>query len=100
MTSFTRLLCRARKSGGEWRIAALQAIYIRDQLEPCNPAEVPTIDLVKLNQHRASYRHLSYALEASGRPLRDDLPGVDGPEQVAALRAADRRWLRGAGTPF
>ena len=93
MTSFTRLLSRARKSQGEWRIAGMQAIYIRDQLEPCNPAEIPKIDLAKLNQYRRSYRHLSYALEANGRPLRDDLPGVDRPLLVSALRAADRKWL-------
>ena len=93
MTSFTRLLSRARKSHGKWRIAGLQAIYIRDQLEPCNPAEVPKIDLAKLNRYRLSYRHLSYALEANNRPLRDDLPGVDRPQMVSALRAADREWL-------
>ena len=93
MTSFTRLLSRVRKTEGKWRIAGLQAVYIRDQLEPCNPAEVPKIDLAKLNQHRLSYRHLSYALEANGRPLRDDLPGVDRPQMVSALRAADRKWL-------
>ncbi len=93
MTSFTRLLSRVRKSHGKWRIAGLQAIYIRDQLEPCNPAEVPKIDLGKLNQYRLSYRHLSYALEANGRPLRDDLPGVDRPQMVDELRAANSKWL-------
>ena len=99
MTSFTRLLYRVRKSKGEWRILELKAIYIRDQLEPCNPAEIPKIDLAKLNQYRASYRHLSYALQANGRPLRDDLPGVDQPELVTALRAADRHWLHEVRTP-
>ena len=93
MTSFTRLLPRARKSCGTWRIAGLQAIYIRDQLEPCNPAEVPKIYLARLNQYRLSYRHLSYALEANNRPLRDDLPGVDRPQMVSALRVADCKWL-------
>lgn len=93
MTSFTRLLSRARKSEGKWRIAGLQAVYIRDQLEPCNPAEVPKTDLAKLNQHRLSYRHLSHALKASHRPLRDNLPGVDRPRMVSALRVADRKWL-------
>ena len=98
MTSFTRLLSRLRKSNGQWRIAELRAIYIRDQLEPCNPAEIPNIDLVKLNRYRPSYRHLSYALEANGRPLRDDLPGVDQPELVAAVRAANRHWLHESKT--
>ena len=96
MTSFTHLLCRVRKSQAEWRIAGLRAIYIRDRLEPCNPAQIPKIDLAKLARYRASHRHLSYALQANGRPLRDDLPGVDQPELVAALRAADRLWLHEA----
>ena len=95
MTSYTRLLYRARNAGGEWRIAGLRAIYIRDQLEPSNPAEIPQIDLVKLNLYRPSYRHLSYVLQANGRPLRNDLPGVDQPDAVTALRAAERRWLYG-----
>lgn len=93
MTSYTRLLVRARKSKGEWRIAALRAVYIRDLLEPCNPSEIPNIDTQKLKRYRPSYRHLSYILEAGGRPLRDDLPGVDWPETVAALRLAERQWL-------
>jgi hypothetical protein len=97
MTSYTRLLCRAQKADGEWRIAGLRAIYIRDQLESCNPAEIPKIDLDKLKLYRPSYRHLSYVLQANGRPMRSDLPGVDQPDVVIALRAAERGWLyRGA----
>ncbi|MGE4431157.1 MAG: nuclear transport factor 2 family protein [Sphingobium sp.] len=93
MTSFTRLLWRLRRSEGEWRIAAMRGVYIRDQLQSCNPVQIPPVDEGKLDGFRRSYRHLSYVLEASGRPLRDDLPGVDRPETVAALRAADREWL-------
>ena len=94
LMSYTRLLWRAQKINGEWRIAGLRAIYIRDTLEPCNPVEIPKIDEQKLKQYRPSYRHLSYVLEAQGRSLRNDLPGVDRPETVAALRAAERRWLK------
>ena len=93
MMSYTRLLWRAQKIKAEWRIAGLRAIYIRDTLEPCNPVEVPRIDVQKLNQYRPSYRHLSYVLQAQGRSLRDDLPGVDRPDTVAALRAAEHQWL-------
>jgi hypothetical protein len=99
LTSYCRLLCRVQKSGGEWRIAALRAIYIRDQLVPCHPAEIPKIDLEKLKQYRPSYRHLSYVLQAGGRPMHNDLPGVDQPEVVAALRAGDRQWLYGSEMP-
>lgn len=91
MTSYTRLLWRVR------RIAALRAVYIRDLLQPCNPVRIPRIDERKLEGFRPSYRHLSYILEASGRPLRDDLPGVDRPETISALRASDRDWLAQGG---
>ncbi|MGY2737021.1 hypothetical protein [Sphingomonas sp. UYP23] len=99
MTSFTRLLCRVQKANGVWRIAGLRAIYIRDLLEPCNPAEIPKIDLDKLKLYRPSYRHLSYVLQANGRPMRSDLPGVDQPDVVTALRAAGRGWLYRSEAP-
>ncbi|WP_241127540.1 nuclear transport factor 2 family protein [Novosphingobium terrae] len=93
MTGYTRLLWRARREKGEWRLAGLRGIYIRDTLEACNPAQVPVIDVKKLAQYRPSYRHLSYALAATGRTPRMDLPGVDQPEVVAAMRAAEQAWL-------
>ena len=72
-------------------------MYIRDLLAACNPAEVPQIDVEKLKTYRPSYRHLSYILEAGGRPLRNDLPGVDRPEEVVRLRATERAWLQDGG---
>ena len=92
-TSYTRLLWRTKRLKGEWLISGLRGIYIRDTLVPCNPTQVPKLDEEKLSQFRPSYRHLSYVLAAGGRPVRDDLPGVDQPETVAALRAGERKWL-------
>ncbi|AUW60126.1 hypothetical protein C1T17_06600 [Sphingobium sp. SCG-1] len=93
MTSFTRIMSRLQRIDGEWLIAAKHAVYIRDVLEPMNPKEVPEIDTEKLKQYRPSYRHLSYVLSLAGIPLRDDLPGVDRPEAVTALRVSEREWL-------
>ena len=97
MTSFTRLFYRMRKADGAWRILSLRAVYIRDLIEACNPVEIPPIDADKLKTYRPSYRHLSYILEVGGRPLRDDLPGVDRPASVAQLRNSDRAWLQSGG---
>ncbi|WP_238542476.1 hypothetical protein [Sphingomonas sp. PAMC 26621] len=91
--SYTRLLWRLQNVGGRWLIFGLRGIYIRDTLAACKPNQDVKLDEGKLAGFRASYRYLSYVLAASGRPARDDLPGVDRPETVDALRLAERRWL-------
>ena len=94
--SYTRLLWRTQKVKGRWLISGLRGIYISDTLSPCGPYQELKIDTKKLSAFRASYRYLSYVLDAGGRPARDDLPGVDRPETVKALRAAERQWLEHA----
>jgi hypothetical protein len=95
VTSYTRLLWRAQRYDRRWLIAGLHGIYIRDTLEACNPAQVPVIDLNKLAGFRSSYKHLSYLISARGAPVRNDRAGVDRPDLVAALRAAEQAWLNG-----
>ena len=91
--SYTRLLWRVERLNGQWLIAGLRAIYIRDTLQTSGPNLELKIDEKKLASFRISYRYLSYVLTANGRPVRDDLPGMDRPEIVDALRAAERQWL-------
>ena len=91
--SYTRLLWRTQKDDGRWLIAGLRGIYIRDTLASCGPDQAFRVDETKLAGFRPSYRYLSYVLTADGQPARDDLPGVDRPETVEALRAAERQWL-------
>lgn len=91
--SYTRLLWRTRKVDSNWLISGLRGIYIRDTLASCSPNHEVKVDEKKLAEFRASYRYLSYVLTAGGRPVRDDLPGVDRPETVEALRAGEREWL-------
>ena len=93
VVSHTRLLSRVLRSGGNWLIAGLRVLYIRDLLIPRNPHQVPDIDEVELSGFRDSYRYLSYVLAQSGHVPRTDLPGVDLPETVAALRAGEQRWI-------
>jgi hypothetical protein len=89
------LLWRAQTLDGRWLIAGLRMIYIRDVLQPCNPSRVPVVDEVEASRYRRSYRYLSYVFARSEHPARDDLPGVDRPDTVTALRAGEAKWLEG-----
>jgi SnoaL-like domain len=93
LVGYTRLLWRAQRSGDRWLIAGLRAMYISDMLLPRNPSRVPQIDDDALRAFRPSYKYLSYIITKSGRTIRDDLPGIDRPESVVALRAAEQQWL-------
>ena len=93
MTGFVRLLWRAEVLDGHWLIAGLRMIYIRDYLVPCNPSETPVINSRDLLAYRPAYRYLSYILARSPHAPRDDLPGIDRPETVDAVRASQTRWL-------
>lgn len=93
MTSFTRILWRLREGADGWRIDRMSCVYIHDTLEAVVPKRIPQIDHTKLATFRPSYRNLSYVLDALGVPIRDDLPGLDRPDQVAALREAEHAWL-------
>ena len=92
-TSYTRLLWRVQRSDGQWLIRGLRGLYIRDTLVPRDPNKMPKLDEEKLRGFRPSYRYLSYILTAGGSPAHNDLPGMDQPEVVAALREAEREWL-------
>ena len=88
-----RLLSRDLRQGDDWLIAGLRMIYIRDLLVPRDPTCVPVLDQSVLRSFRESYRYLSFILTQSGRAPRMDLPGVDQPESVVALRTKERQWL-------
>lgn len=91
--SQVRLLWRAQKLRDEWLLMALNVIYIRDMLIPCNPNRVPKIDEAELAKYRPSYKYEAYYFAKLGRPTSDNLPGIDQPETVAAARAGDTAWL-------
>lgn len=93
MVGTVRLLWRAQRLDERWLIAGLRMIYIRDCIIPCDPNRVPPINEADLARYRPSYRFLSYVLARSPNHPRDDLPGVDRPEMVEALRASEARWL-------
>jgi hypothetical protein len=93
LIGYARLFWRALRSGDRWLIAGLRATYISDMLLPRNPSRVPQIDDAVLRTFRPSYKYLSYVITKNGRAIQDDLPGIDRPESVVALRAAEQQWL-------
>ena len=95
-TAFVRLMWRTQMLEGRWLIAGLRCLYIRDLISPCNPGQVPHLDPVELDRYRVSYRFTSHHLSKLGLEPKDDLPGVDRPETVIALRQGERDWLHQA----
>ena len=92
-TGFVRLLWRAQRLGPRWLIAGLRGIYTRDLLQSCTPGDSLQLDERDLSGYRQSYRYLTHTLKTLGRQPSHDLPGVDRPETVAALREAETAWL-------
>ncbi len=92
-TGFVRLMWRAQRLNGNWLIAGLRCMYIRDLITPCNPSQVPHIEQAELDRYRPSYRFTSYHLSRLGLNPKDDLPGTDRPETIVSLRQEARAWL-------
>ena len=93
---YIRSRARLRRHGDRWLMAGLKAVYLHDLIVPLNPSQPPRIAPGTLEKYRRSYRSLCHMLVGQGLPARDDLPGVDKPETVAALVAAETAWLHGA----
>ena len=92
-TAFVRLMWRAQRLDGRWLIAGLRCLYIRDLISPCNPGQTPHLDQAELDRYRVSYRFTCHHLARLGLDPKDDLPGVDRPETMVALRQGERAWL-------
>lgn len=92
---FCHSLGRIERKTSKWLIAGHRVIYVHDWIIPVVPQRLPAIDEVRLSRFRKSYRYLSYMLEERGLPTRDDLPGLDRPDMVEALRIGERAWLTG-----
>ncbi len=93
---FVRLFWRARRSNGGWLLAGLRALYLIDLFHGRDPARPPVFDPEMLKSYRSPYRFLMCNLTNLGVPVRDDLPGVDQPEVVAAIRTEEVTWLNRA----
>ncbi|WP_420309196.1 nuclear transport factor 2 family protein [Streptomyces sp. YS-B37] len=97
LASYTRLLYRAAKIEGDWKIIALDPVYERDSLTPVLPGARIRVDAREVERYRAPYRFLAYVLERRGYPIGDDLFGDDRPGEVARLYENAHRWLSPPG---
>src|SRR5215472_16902602 len=85
MSSHARLLFRAERRQGVWRLFGFDAVYLRDEIAPVIPGQAVAIDPDAVRTFRPSYRLLSYCLTSGGFPVSNDLAGVDRPDLVDAL---------------
>ncbi len=101
LTAYSRIVERLEKRGRNWRISELKCVYQFDYLTPVNPDQPVALDPARLSRYRPSYSALSYWVEETrgAAAVRDDLPGVDRPETIDALYAANHTWLTKARRP-
>jgi len=92
-TSFMRLLYRAERREGVWRISDLTAVYEWDTLHPAMPGTDLRVDPSAVAGLRHSYRWLAYTRSLEGETLSADLPGIDRIDAVNALYEAAFNWL-------
>ena len=82
------------KRRGRWGIVLRRLIYEKDRIDPVDPAAVLKLDQSLLERFPIGYRHLAYLQTKIGYKVKEDMPGLDGPE-VAALYALGAEWLEG-----
>ena len=82
------------KRKGKWGLVWRRLTYEKDQIAPVDPTQAPKLDRKLLNRFPVGYRHLAYLQTKVGYKVKDDMPGVDGP-QTDALYALGAGWLKG-----
>ncbi len=85
VSSHARLLFRAERRQGVWRISGFDSIYLRDEMTPVLPGQTIAVDPGAMKAFRPTYRVLSYCLASNGFPVSNDLAGIDRPAQVNGL---------------
>ncbi|WP_435130034.1 nuclear transport factor 2 family protein [Actinacidiphila sp. bgisy144] len=93
LVSHARLLYRAARAEGRWRIRSLDPVYERDTLTPAIPGTGLSVDMEVLRHYRVPYRFLAYVLGHRGYTIGDDLFGDDRPDEVARLYENAHLWL-------
>ena len=96
LSSHARLLLRAERREGVWRLFGFDPVYLRDEIAPVIPGQTVAIDPGALKAFRPTYRFLSYCFASVGYPVPNDLAGVDRPNLVDALVREIYGW---AGLP-
>ena len=81
---------------GRWGLVLRQPIYEKDRADPVDPAAGSSSTRSCSARFPEGYRHLAYVQTQIGYPVKDDMPGLTGPE-VEALYARGAAWLAGRG---
>jgi hypothetical protein len=82
------------KREDRWGLVLRRLTYERDRLDPVDPAAQLKLDAVLLERFPVGYRHLAYLQTKIGYKVKEDMPGIRGPE-VDALYALEAGWLEG-----
>jgi hypothetical protein len=82
------------KRKGRWGLVLRRLTYERDRLDPVDPAATLKLDQTLLGRFPVGYRHLAYLQTKIGYKVKEDLPGIRGPE-TEALYARGAAWLKG-----
>ena len=77
-----------------WGIVLRRLIYEKDRMDPVDPAATLKLDQSLLERFPIGYRHLAYLQTKIGYKVKEDMPGLDGPD-VEALYAGGAEWLKG-----
>jgi hypothetical protein len=85
------------KRRGRWGLVLRRLVYEKDRIDPVDPAATLRLDDALLARFPVGYRHLAYLQTTIGYKVKEDMPGLDGPE-VAALYALGAQWLEGPRT--
>jgi len=94
------VLCTGRfydfleKRRGKWGLVLRRLVYEKDRIDPVDPSALLKLDQELLNRFPIGYRHLAYLQTKIGYKVKDDMPGLDGPE-VEKLYALGAEWLKG-----
>ena len=82
------------KRKDRWGLVLRRLTYERDRLDPVDPSADLKLDAALLERYPVGYRHLAYLQTKIGYKVKEDLPGIRGPE-VEALYARGAAWLKG-----
>lgn len=93
LESYMRLIYRAEKRNGEWKIVDLTSIDESDKLEPAISGQDLKIKPEDVANLRRSYRFLAYVRLNAGGEISQDLLGTDRAQDENTLYENSEKWL-------
>jgi hypothetical protein len=94
VTCWGRFYDFMEKRQGRWGLVLRRLIYEKDRIDPTDPSASLKLDSSLLARFPVGYRHLAYLQTRIGYRVKNDLPGLEGPE-LEALYAKGTAWLAG-----